>query len=104
LPAHVTFILVALRYPELPREFLYGWIPLHELRGPHGERRKRGKPRLGYCVMDSFRVKLLIEVFLDPGFLNPLNVAWPPTVADPIEQVGNRILHDCVDSLRGDSV
>jgi len=35
--------------------------------------------------MDSFRVKLLIEILGDPGFLNSLNVAWAGAEADPIE-------------------
>jgi len=85
LPALIAFIFVALTHSELPGEFLDGRILLQELRDSHAEGRNRGKPRLGYRVMDSFRVKLLIEILGDPGFLNSLNVAWAGAEADPIE-------------------
>ena len=64
-----------------------------DFRSAQSKRRQTRKTRLNGGIIDSFRMKLAFEVFINSGVGHSLNVAPPGPKSDAVQQMLN-VLHN----------
>jgi hypothetical protein len=82
----------------LPGQLLGLGILLKDFVLAHAERREMRDLVFGPRVADGFRAELLLDIFPDAHFLNPLDVSGARSKPDPVKDMGDLFL---VIGLRG---